>query len=71
MMSHQKEKPRGISDNGLLSLFLVQKGPLLVANLAAMAFSIRYPHDLFSFTSEKKGIDVDFFLFPTSVRPLE
>jgi predicted AAA+ superfamily ATPase len=50
------------SDNGLLSLFLVQKDPLLLENLVAVALSRRYPHDLFFFKSEKTGIDVDFYL---------
>lgn len=54
---------RYFSDTGLLSLFLVDKNPLLLENLAALSLVRLYGHESVHYIkSSKTGLDIDFFI---------
>lgn len=50
------------ADNGILNLFLIDKGTALLENQIAVALHQNYGDDLYFFKSKKTGIDVDFYL---------
>lgn len=50
------------SDNGLLSLFLRDKDPVLLENEVAVAMRDVYGDGLFFLKSPKTGIDIDFYV---------
>ena len=50
------------SDNGILSLFLVDKAPVLLENAVAVHLKRKYPEDLYYYKSKQTGIDIDFYL---------
>lgn len=50
------------SDNGLLSLFLVDRDTALLENEVAVALRDAYGDDLHYLKSNKHGIDIDFYL---------
>lgn len=49
-------------DNGLLSLFLVDKPSALLENAVAVYLKRRYGEEVYYYKSSKTGIDIDFFL---------
>ena len=49
-------------DNGLLSLFLVDKSSLLLENAVAVYLKRKYGEELYYFKSTQTGIDIDFYL---------
>ena len=49
-------------DNGLLSLFLVDKPSALLENAVAVYLKRRYGEEVYYFKSMKTGIDIDFYL---------
>lgn len=49
-------------DNGILSLFLVDKASLLLENAVALAFRRRFGNEVYYLKSERTGIDVDFYV---------
>ena len=54
---------RYFSDNGLLSLFLIDKNPLLLGNLVAIMLVNRYGLDNVHYIkSSRTGLDLDFFI---------
>lgn len=50
------------ADNGILKLFLLNKAPVLLENLVAVALYEKYRDHLYYFSSPKTKIDIDFFL---------
>lgn len=53
---------RYFSDNGLLNLFLIGKGPALLENEVAVAMLDAFGEGLHYLKSPKNGIDVDFYV---------
>ena len=49
-------------DNGLLSLFLVDKPSALLENAVAVHLKRKYEDDVYYFKSKQTGIDIDFYL---------
>ena len=49
-------------DNGLLSLFLVDKESALLENAVAIHLRRRFDEELYYYKSAKTGIDIDFYL---------
>ena len=49
-------------DNGLLSLFLIDKPSALLENAVAVYLKRRYGDEVYYFKSMKTGIDIDFYL---------
>ena len=49
-------------DNGLLSLFLVDKASALLENAVAVYLKRNYGDDIYYFRSGQTGIDIDFYL---------
>jgi predicted AAA+ superfamily ATPase len=49
-------------DNGLLSLFLVDKPSALLENAVAVYLKRRYGEEVYYFKSNQTGIDIDFYL---------
>ena len=49
-------------DNGLLSLFLVDKPSALLENAVAVHLKRKYEDDVYYFKSKQNGIDIDFYL---------
>ena len=49
-------------DNGLLSLFLVDKPSALLENAVAVRLKRKYEDGVYYFKSKQTGIDVDFYL---------
>ncbi len=49
-------------DNGILSLFLVDKSSALLENAVAVYLKRRYGEEVYFFKSRKTGIDIDFYL---------
>lgn len=49
-------------DNGLLSLFLVEKPSVLLENAVAVYLKRRYGEEVYYFKSSQTGIDIDFYL---------
>ncbi len=49
-------------DNGLLSLFLVDKPSALLENTVAVYLKRKYEDDVYYFKSRQTGIDIDFYL---------
>ena len=49
-------------DNGMLTLFLVDKAPVLLENAVAVYLKRKYPDGLYYFKSKQTGIDIDFYL---------
>ncbi|MCR5166578.1 MAG: ATP-binding protein [Oscillospiraceae bacterium] len=49
-------------DNGLLSLFLVDKPSALLENAVAVYLKRRYGEEVYYFKSTQTGIDIDFYL---------
>ena len=49
-------------DNGLLSLFLVDKPSALLVNAVAVWLKRKYEDDVYYFKSRQTGIDIDFYL---------
>ena len=49
-------------DNGLLSLFLVNKPSSLLENAVAVYLKRKYGEELYYFKSAQTGIDIDFYL---------
>ncbi|MCR5391538.1 MAG: ATP-binding protein [Lachnospiraceae bacterium] len=49
-------------DNGLLSLFLVDKPSALLENAVAIHLKCKYEDDVYYFKSKQTGIDIDFYL---------
>ena len=49
-------------DNGLLSLFLVDKESALLENAVAIYLRRKYGEELYYYKSAKTGIDIDFYL---------
>ncbi len=50
------------ADNGILKLFLLNKVPVLLENLVAVALYEKYGEDLYYLKSSKTKIDLDFYL---------
>lgn len=50
------------ADNGILSLFLVDKIPALLENVVALYLRRVYGDGIYYFKSSKTGIDIDFYL---------
>ena len=50
------------ADNGILSLFLVDKIPALLENVVALYLRRMYGDGIYYFKSNKTGIDIDFYL---------
>ena len=51
-----------LSDNGILNLFLTNKGGILLENMTAVELNRLFGEEVYYLKSEKTGIDVDFFL---------
>ena len=49
-------------DNGILSLFLVDKPSALLENVVAVNLKRRYEDGVYYFKSKQTGIDVDFYI---------
>lgn len=49
-------------DNGILSLFLVDKPSVLLENVVAVYLKRRYGEEVYYFKSTQTGVDIDFFL---------
>ena len=49
-------------DNGLLSLFLVDKPSALLENAVAVWLKRKYEDDVYYFKSRQTGMDIDFYL---------
>ena len=49
-------------DNGLLSLFLIDKPSALLENAVAIYLKRRYGEEVYYFKSMQTGIDIDFYL---------
>lgn len=49
-------------DNGLLSLFLVDKASLLLENAVAVYLKRKYGDEVYYYKSSKTGIDIDFYI---------
>ena len=49
-------------DNGLLSLFLVDKTSALLENAVALSLKRMYGEEVYYYKSSKTGIDIDFYL---------
>lgn len=49
-------------DNGLLSLFLIDKPSALLENAVAIHLKRRYEDNIYYYKSKKTGIDIDFYL---------
>ncbi len=49
-------------DNGILSLFLVDKQSSLLENAVALHLRRKYGEDIYYYKSNKTGIDIDFYL---------
>ncbi|MBQ9662034.1 MAG: ATP-binding protein [Oscillospiraceae bacterium] len=49
-------------DNGILSLFLVDKQSSLLENTVAIHLRRKYGEDIYYYKSNKTGIDIDFYL---------
>ena len=61
--SEKESTPRFyFMDNGLLSLFLINKNSALLENAVAVYFRRQYGDRVYYFKSSKTGIDIDFYL---------
>ena len=49
-------------DNGLLSLFLIDKSSALLENAVAVHLRRMYGEDIYYFKSKQTGIDIDFYV---------
>ncbi len=50
------------SDNGVLSLFLVDKSSTLLENAVAIYLWRKYAEDLYYYKSSQTGVDIDFYI---------
>lgn len=50
------------SDNGVLSLFLVDKSSTLLENTVAIYLWRKYAEDLYYYKSSQTGVDIDFYI---------
>ncbi len=50
------------SDNGILSLFLIDKNSTLLENTVAIYLWCKYGEELYYFKSSQTGVDIDFYI---------